>query len=172
MWRMEIPLCKSSFGTSFSRRNRRGEEHLKKMFKEQKCLIWDTNANGVNKGMRVNNSTNEKWIDWFSLYLLWHLRWFEVRTREVVKLWKSRMTWVLRNARICKWRRYDESKRKSVGLFQMKRPFWNYGICFDQSSATKAWKERKCELRFGDQIFIRMRGCNTPYLIIPIKKGY
>ena len=50
----------------------------------------------------------------------WHQEWFEVRTGEIVKLWKSRLSWVLRNARPYQVRRYDKSKYRTLGYFQIK----------------------------------------------------
>ena len=39
------------------------------MLEEQKGSSRDTNANGVNNGLGVDNSNNGKWIDWFSVCL-------------------------------------------------------------------------------------------------------
>ena len=141
---------------------------FERMLRGQKGLRWDTNASGVSRDMGVNNST--RWeVNWWISVCVFDDTEGSLKF-EPERLWNyGNREWL----ESCEMQEFVNdvgtmSKCKSSGLFPMKRPFGVCEMCFDQSSATKAWKYRKCELRFGDQISIRREGCNTPYLIIPI----
>ena len=147
-WRREYSLVKVEILNKFpeEKPSRRVSE---KDVQRTKMLSWGTNTNGASNDIEVDISNDKtELIDSVFAFLvapkvIWNLN------QSNCELWKSRVIWVLRNAIPYKWFRYDKGKCKSLGLFQMNRPFGVCGNMFDQSSAMEVWKKRKRESRFG-----------------------